>query len=452
MAKRYVGIERNAQEVRIAILEEGKEGLSLRSLERRSCAEGPLPQEWVAEFGLDHDRFNLSAATALPSGSGYVRDLQIPFREEKKIRAVLTPELGGRLPVDLSGYILDYTGHRPDQEGALTAAAVPGGLLPPLLADLIWFPPRFVDLAPYAYAAGAGRLAGDLLLVHLHGAGCDLMRVCEGIPMAVRSLASTADAPEVARTLRMMLRAEAATLPVIGMGIEGVESLIDYLVEQGSPRLAAGLRIGGQPVPPAYLPAVFLAWRAATPQGGFNFRRGAYAYRNEWNTLRRRMIAGAVLLGLSLVMGVAGMTLEYSRRARAVDALQNRISAAYTELFPGAAVVDPLLQIRQARDQLRIQARVMGAGERFGALGLLRELSVAGEKDGSIELKDFSLTSDQVRLEGSAASFEGVNAFAKGIEAGRRIASVKIEDAKSSPDGSRVDFRIQITVGEGGGK
>lgn len=452
MAKRYVGIDRNGHEVRIAILEEGKEGLALRSLERRSCTEGPLPQEWVTEFGLDHDRFNLSVATALPPGCGYVRDLKIPFREEKKIRAVLVPELGGRLPVDLSEHLTDFMGHRPDEEGALLAGAVPEELLPPLLADLVWFPPRFVDLAPYCYAAGAGRLATDLLLVHLHQRGCDLMRVRNGTPVAVRNLGAEADGPEVLRALRMMLRAEVTALPVIGMGIEGIDSLGDYLVEQGSPRLAPDLRIGGQPVPPAYLPALFLAWRAASPQGGFNFRRGPYIYRNEWNTLRRRLIAGGILLGLSLLMGITGMGLEYARRAQTVDRLQLKITSTYTELFPGAAVEDPLLQIRQARDQLRNQARIMGAGERSGALGLLRDISIAGEKESSIELKDFSLTSDQVRLEGSAASFEGVNAFAKGIESGRMIAAVKIEDAKASPDGSRVDFRMQITVGEGGGK
>jgi len=183
-----------------------------------------------------------------------------------------------------------------------------------------------------------------------------------------------------------------------------------------------------------------------------NFRKGPFTLKSEWSNLKRRLVYAAILLGCTFLAAGASAYLNYSQRASRAEALKQEMESVFRKTFPETrAIIDVPLQMRSKLSELQKKGRLLGAGEQASPLVLLQEISRLVPEGLVVDIREFIYSPESIRLEGTTSSFDAINQLSTSLVRSGHIADAQIADAKMSLDGSRVDFRLNLTlVAEGG--
>jgi general secretion pathway protein L len=461
MSKRLIGIEIGDHTLRVAILNRDKGQFSVSSCQARNYA-GPdelttqLEETLAGEFSIGDQ-----LVASLPARSAYVRRLEFPFRDEKKIAAAIPFELSSQLPIAVDNCATAIQQSQQTSEGASVATAtVPADTLQTLLAPFeeAALPLHLIDLAPFCYVAGLGEQIGDGILICANDQETTVSLVQNGRLEDYRILpAGTGQAPvaqfqQLRREVRVLKHiAVTDDLPISLMG-EGITQELAEALQTSEQRVTMlSLELGGQLVDGEFLPAVALALRAgiAKQDRSFNFRQGKYALKGEWANLKRKVVLLAALLGMVVLILLGSMTFKYVDKTGRHDQLQAEIVNVYRLLFPKATtIVDVPMQLKSAIRDLQQKGSLV-AGDQASALAILKEISALPEPV-TVEIQEFSLGSAELKLAGHAGSFEKVNQMARTLGESPLFAKAQVSDAKMSLDGSRVDFRLLLSLANQG--
>lgn len=456
MSRRLFGIDLDGGTLRAVAVSEDKGVTTLLATLRREYAEPAEAVAAVQEFFGGELRFGDRLAAALPAVDGFVRWLNFPFADPKKLAAALPFELSSQIPVSVELCLTDFQPPQPsgDNNFQLTAAAVRRDTIAAFLApfDSAAVPLHLLDLAPFATAGGLQLQLGDGLLASLGAQDLTLVRLQAGRVTELRLLPAGGTRPQ-AEQARFILR-EAALLQrgesplplwLIGPGVDG--PLLDLLRPQHPSVAIPKLLLDGQPLAAEFLPAAALALQAARPEKerGFNFRRGPFALKSEWAAMKRRLlVVGSLLLAILLTAGGAAY-FAYAQRAHRAEALQQAMVKVFRDTFSGSTpLVDVPLQMRSGLAELRKRGQLSGAGS--SALTVLQELSRRTPAELTVDIRDLNYSAESVRLEGSTSSFDAINQLAKSLEVSPLFDNAQIADAKMSIEGNRVDFRLTLTL------
>lgn len=453
MSKRYIGIDIAGDRLHLAIAGGEKGAIGLERV-----VSWPLKEETDLTAILQEELggtagFGDRLAMALPVRNCYLRWLEFPFSDRKKIAAALELEMSGQLPVSTEGCLVV---HRP-AAGRVAAAAVPTAAVEQALAqfDESSWPVHILDLAPFAFADGLGGQLRDGLLIHAGDVETSVALIRAGEVADYRLLpAVPGQSPaEIAAFVkhqgRVLLAGTGeteATIYLIGRNADDplVQAMNDLGLQLTLPRLAAreGAPSGAQ------LPAATLALRAAHQdrEAGFNLRQGPYALRGEWQKLRRSLLAAAVLLVLVIGSFGASAWLSYAELSRQVAGLQKQMNQVFRQTFPGnEPLVDVPLQMQQKIDTLRNQAGHFGLTAQGSPLQVLKSISEEVPSELELNIRELSYAPDGVRLNGHTGSFDAVNQIARSLKQSPLFTDAKISDAKMSLDNTRVDFNLTLT-------
>ena len=461
MSKRLIGIEIGGSTLRVAILNQDKGQISISSLQARDYADSEELTGQLGEILAGEFRIGDQLVASLPARSSYVRHLEFPFRDEKKIAAAIPFELSSQLPVAMDHCVTAIQHAQQTEKGATVATAtVPTETLQSLLnlfeqADV---PLHLVDLAPFCYTAGLGEQIGDGILVCATDQETTVSLVQNGLLVDYRilpsgtGLAQAAQLQQLRREIKVLKHvAGAKDLPISLMG-EGITTeLAEFLLTSEPMVEKLSLELGGKMVDGAFLPAVALALRGriAKRDRSFNFRRGKYALKGEWANLRRKLVLLAALFGVVIFIMLGSMTFKYLDKAGRDAQLQAEIVNVYRLLFPEAStIVDVPMQLKSAIRGLQEKGLLL-AGDQASALAILKEISSQPEPT-TVEIQEFSLGAAELKLAGRAASFESVNTMAKILGESPMFTKVQITDSKMSLDGSRIDFRLLLAIANRG--
>jgi len=461
MSKRLIGIEIGGSTLRVAILNQDKGQISISSLQARDYADSEELTGQLGEILAGEFRIGDQLVASLPARSSYVRHLEFPFRDEKKIAAAIPFELSSQLPVAMDHCVTAIQHAQQADKGATVATAtVPTETLQSLLnifeqADV---PLHLVDLAPFCYTAGLGEQIGDGILVCATDQETTVSLVQNGLLVDYRilpsgtGLAQAAQLQQLRREIKVLKHvAGAKDLPISLMG-EGITTeLAEFLLTSEPMVEKLSLELGGKMVDGAFLPAVALALRGriAKRDRSFNFRRGKYALKGEWANLRRKLVLLAALFGVVIFIMLGSMTFKYLDKAGRDAQLQAEIVNVYRLLFPEAStIVDVPMQLKSAIRGLQEKGLLL-AGDQASALAILKEISSQPEPT-TVEIQEFSLGAAELKLAGRAASFESVNTMAKILGESPMFTKVQITDSKMSLDGSRIDFRLLLAIANRG--
>jgi general secretion pathway protein L len=455
MARRFIGIDIDARHLRAAILAEERGGLTLEATLRRPRTEVEELTAALAEL-LGERHLGDRLAAALPAGEGFVRQLQFPFAEPRQLAAALDFELAAQLPVPIEECLTDYRQPLAGDDGCrVTAAAVRSAAIAAFLApfEAAELPLQTLELAPFAGLAALPAGVADALLACLGEREASLSLVLAGRLVDYRLLPLAGTPAEDA--LPRFLPAAAAALQA-GAGRPGLPLLLfgpgatpELAQQLGRRGFAAELLLATAAgrTEAEYLPAVALALRAAAEgkEKAFNFRRGAFALRSEWAALRRGLVAAAILLGLALSAFGAAAWLGYSSRAARAEALSRQLEQAFRQSFPGTPMLaDVSAQMQSKLAELQKRARLLGSDRTASALAVLAEISRRLPPELKVDLREVDYQAEGVRLEGYAPSFDVVNRATGALQQSPLFREVQLLDAKTSLDGSRVDFRLSL--------
>lgn len=461
MSKRLIGIEIGQSTLRVAILNQEKGQVSVASLQERGYADSAeltahLEELLAGEFGIGDQ-----VVTRLTARTAYVRRLEFPFQDDKKIAAAIPFSLSAQLPVaiDRCAIAMQRT-QSTDTGSAVVAAAVPTEKLQSLLShfEAANVPLHLVDLSPFCYIAGLGEEIRDGLVVCATDQETTVSLVQEGLLVDYRALPAMA-APTQAIQLQQLLReirvlkqaAGETDLSISLIGERGTAELAEELQSQELAIEVLSLAIGGHLVDSAFLPAVALALRAKTARSeqSFNFRTGQYALKGEWANLKRKLVLLAALLGMAILVLTVSLVLKYTDKAGRADQLQTEMVNVYRSLFPEATtIVDVPLQLKSAIRELQQKGNLLSGGQ-ASALAVLKELSRLPDL-ATVEFQEFSLSSEELKLTGWTSTFEAVNQMSGVLGDSPLFGRVQVTDAKMSLDGSRIDFRLLLSLAKSG--
>ncbi len=458
MANRLIGVELGTEGARIAILRRDKLGIAILALEERSGANAE--EQVAAVAALSHGSFSLSdrLATALPAGRAYVRTLQFPFRDRRKVQAAAPFALAAQIPVAMEGCTTALLWARADaNRSEVVAAALPTAVISELLApfEAATVPLQILDLLPFGLVAGLGDRLGKAILVCATDVETTVSLAENGRLREYRLIPGPLDHHQplaVSQLLRecqaLQQRAPQGDWPVYLTGTKATPELFEVLRTRGMKVAALTLTLGGKLVEPAFVPAVALALRAAAHQveHSFNLRQGIFAYRGELRAVKRAGVTAFVLLALSLAAFGATAYLNYRDRASQAKALQRELVRIYESVFPGTPLaVDVSLQMASKLNELRSGAAALGISGQPPPWRILRELAGLPVQV-PIEVDEFYWGGNEARLSGKTNSFEAVNRIRDQLAKSAFFSSVEVAESSKSLDGSRVDFRLRLPL------
>ena len=458
MSKRFIGIDLEGEEVRVAILtaDSGKIDVELdkRSYNTPEAAATAI-KEMLGGISLG-DRL----VTALPCRVGLFRRLHFPFREKNKIEAALPLELNSQLPISLDDHLISFLPPRPRENDYEVDAVVVNKME---VDDLLThFPdpeqnPRRIDLFPFALLPSFGDQDG--VLVYCRRLEVVVALVCDGMIGGYRLLPGTSELSEeevfdfiANQVCRLESGAGHEGLPlwVIGAGV--TEDLLLLLYQTDRTILLPAEDVFTSEVSYEMAPAALLAlaeMRAVKKPTQLNFRQEEFSARGQLEVFRNKLVAVALLSLLVVAGGALTMYLGYLQKNREEHLLRQQVTTVFRQVMPAnATIVDVPLQLESQLKELRKQVRLFGLSGR-GAATVLQGLSTSIDRNLRVDFQEFNYNNDEIRLSGNADSFESVNQITERLKANYLFSQVEIVGAKLATDSSQVDFELQLKFHEG---
>ncbi|MCD6187627.1 MAG: PilN domain-containing protein [Desulfuromusa sp.] len=459
MSKRFIGIDLEGTDVRVAILTvtSGKIDVELEkcSYETADLAAAAIKEMLGGKITLG-DRL----VTALPCRVGLFRRLHFPFREKNKIEAALPLELNSQLPISLEEHVISFLPARArENDYEVDAVVVNQREVEELLTC---FPdpeqnPRRIDLFPFALLPVLREQNG--ILIYCRRLEVVVALIYDGIIQDYRLLPGTAELDEEeifdfianqVSQLENMIGDENLPLWVIGAGV--TENLLIMLYKTKRTLLNPAEDVLGTEISCEMVPAALLALTEmgeTKKTGRLNFRQGKFSARGQLEIFRTKLVAVALLFFLVIVGGALTLHLGYLQKTREEQQLKGLMTKIFFQVMPvSTTIVDMPLQLeRQLRD-LREQVQLFGLGG-HGAATVLQGLSSSIDRDIRVDFQELNYHKDEVRLAGNADSFEVVDRIAKKLKANYLFSQVEIVGARLATDNSRVDFELQLKFNQG---
>lgn len=454
MSKRFIGIDLEGTDVRVAILTAtpGKIDVELnkRSLDTPQAAVDAIKEMLGGKITLG-DRL----VTALPCRVGLFRRMRFPFREKNKIEAALPLELNSQLPISLEEHLVSFLPPRArENDYEVDAVVVNKREVEELLT---YFPdpeqnPHRIDLFPFALLPILSEQDG--ILVYCRRLEVVVALVYDGMIWDYRLLPGTSELSEeeifdfIANQVSQLENAighEDLPLWITGAGV--TEELLVILYKTDRTILAPTEAVFDVEVSYEMAPAALIAlaeMRKAKKSGQLNFRQGEFAARGQLEIFRTKLVAVALLSLLVFATGALTMHLGYLQKTREEHRLKQQMAEVFRQVMPAnATLVDVPLQLESQLKDLQKQVQLFGLGG-HGAATVLQGLSNSIDQDLRVDLQEFNYSNDEVRLSGNADSFDAVDQIAGKLKANHLFGHVEIINAKLAADNSQVDFELQL--------
>ncbi len=460
MSKRFIGIDLEGTEARVAILTASPGKIDVE-LDKQSYATPEEAATAITEMLGGRIILGDRLVTALPCRVGLFRRLRFPFREKNKIGAALPLELNSQLPISLEEHLISFLPPRAcESDYEVDAAVVNKREVAELLTH---FPdpeqnPRRIDLFPFAFLPVLRDQDG--ILVYCRRLEVVVALVYDGMIRDYRLLPGTQELAEqevfdfIAHQVSQLengIGHEGLPLWVAGAGV--TEELLVHLYNTDRSILTPGADVFGDEISCEMAPAALLAlaeMREAKKSVQLNFRQDEFSARGQLEIFRAKLIAVA-LLSLLVVAGVVlTMHLSYLQKTTEEHSLKQQLVGVFKQVMPaGATIVDVPLQLESRTQELQKQVQLFGMGDQ-GAATILQSISSDIDPEVRVDLQEFSYNSSEVRLSGNADSFESIDRITAKLRDNPLFSQVEIVDAKLATDNSQVDFDLKLKFGGGG--
>lgn len=161
-----------------------------------------------------------------------------------------------------------------------------------------------------------------------------------------------------------------------------------------------------------------LAMAALSGELPFNFRHGAWAVQTDWSKHIGPWRRTAVLLAALCLLSIGQDAYRLQQVQARQEAARNGVEQAFHQALPGVAMLDPMLQLRQA-------AGGGAAGDTWKFVRQLNAITELGKRESAFRVQGISYADGEVLLSGMAPDFAAAN---------------RIRDALASILGRKVDL------------
>jgi general secretion pathway protein L len=484
MSKKYFGIDIESNAVSLVVLEAGIKTstittalrIPLTDPEDRTSAVTEALRQMIGDTGG-----GVSCAVSIPPQWVSYRNIQVPFKNRKKISQILPFELEPTLPFPIDELALDFSIIKSAAAGELTdliTATTEKSKIEDTLDILgaVTIQPEMVLPGGYATALcliQGDEMAGDWLFLDVGDKNGTVILGQDNAIGFMRTFrisnAQSGRLSSITTNIRQSIGAYEASLNlnfepgvmwISGVGIENGNEMAAGLTESFKIpvhpldlaavdlfSISAESNVEWQPL--AINNALALALAARQDLGGMNFHRRAGFRENIFTEYKSNILATGALLLLVLAMVGFNFFQESRSLSKQVDHLDQQMAAVYRASFPDADIVDPLKQMQQKVAELKQAAGLSGGktGNQIRVIDLLGAISKQIPDSIDVEVTRLVIGSEQILMDGETANFESVDKMKNNLEQIEYFNNITITSANLKKDGSTVRFKFKIPYG-----
>jgi general secretion pathway protein L len=426
------------------------------------------------------ERLNPTApnvVVSLPSECIRFRSLQVPFKEDNKIRQVLPFELEPTLPVSVESLKIDFqknvTGG--DQTEVL-AVAIDKSVLQEYMDVFAAanIRPQLIVPAGFSFIGHITDIeetpAAKTLFLDVDTAQTTLFALRSGAIETVRNMlpgvGDAAAAEGLALRVRQTIAAwsdltrdsqehlavyasgpafqDAGHVDLLSRALEMDVQAIDLM--QWLPRIEISAEVEWRPelMNEALALAVLEAEQKPCP----NFHRTSSPLRNYWSAYRPYVMVPAILLAVIFFMASSGVLIENYTLGKRVDALTAELNQMFLSAFPGTRMSAPALDMMKSKLK---ELKKGGTGSEKSvvqtrSIDVLLQLSKLIPDNVEVTLNRMTVGADEVTVTGETAAFTVVDAIKSHLEKSELFKKITIASANMDKSGKRVLFKLKIDL------
>ncbi len=458
---------------------------SLKGYQVTACAHAPINDEGGLEsaFGEVFSQADLKSDvchSAVSAGHASYRNLQLPFKDQKKIRQTLPFEIEAMVPFAIQDMVVDYVLVDRTEQSRLLAALVKKGLVQEHLQRLQsqGVDPDILDIRGVPLVLWLMRQEdtpenGLFLQIEKTNITMALFINKRIALMRTFSLNGGWLAPGASEDQFESLCIRIRNT-IHGYGVQSQQTLslekIYVSCTEPFPSTAWDFLKGffELPVEPLDLkksekihmePATAENWRAgvmdnalalalrdAKPAQGFNFRRDEFEKRRQYFGSLKEIRTAAVFLIILLCFLVGNMGADYYFLKKRNNSLDRQMTAVFTETLPHIRrIVDPYKQMKAELANLK-NASFSGPEINLNesVLDILKEISERIPYALDVLVTRMVVDSENVRISGTTGTYDTVNKIKSNMEASEHFRSATIASAKQDKSGDKVIFEITL--------
>ncbi len=434
-------------------------------------------------IGVIVDELPVSGAgclVSIASSEVSFRNLQVPFKDTRKIRQVLPFELEPTLPYEIDDLEVDFLHVRQAEQTDLIVAAVETRKLN-IIEEIF----RRYDLNPGVITIGAAATAlciaryseaagKNFLLLDIDGSNAAACIVVDNKIHLIRTLRTGAakDPADSAKAVssgvsRMLAAFESLydTDPEIyAVMVSGVDELPDAFldilardlgIEVKLVNVAADTRLyvpaaDDLLVGPSANGAVSLTGIETSGIRPFQFNRSHHFLQKYWAENRTELISTGILAVLVFLVMMFQVVFENRKLQQQISEVDGQITSIFRETFPEATrIVDPVQQMRAGIDRLKEQ-NVFARESRADIpnIDILKDISELVSDNINVVITRFVRGDNSVQLAGLTDTFNAVDDIKMQLEKSSLFSRITISSANTDKASGRVRFRIRIDLAE----
>jgi Tfp pilus assembly protein PilN len=486
MSNRILSIDIRKQGVCAALVRTGLKGNRLEDYRFLSFADAPAdasgPEDRLAwAIGMIAGELPVSGTACLvsiPPSEVSFRNLQVPFKDTRKIRQVLAFELEPTLPYEIDELEVDFIQVRQTEQTDLIVAAVETRRLS-FIKEVL----KRYDLRPGVITIGAAATAlclarfcdeikGNFLLLDMDGSSVTACIVVDAKIFLIRTLrAGSSKDPAVlakgvsAGVIRMLAAFDSVydMDPELGIVmVSGADDVQDEFLKS----LAADLELEVRFVDVAADTSLYISSSDSVLPGPlannavsltgietsgirpFQFNRSYHFIHKYWTENRSEILTTAILAVFVFILVMFQVILENRNLHRQIAEIDRQITSVFKQTFPEVTrIVDPVAQMRAGIDRIKNQNVLAGeTGVDIRNIDILKDISQLIPANTDIVITRFVRGDNSVQIAGLTDTFNEVDDIKMQLEKSALFSQITISSANMDKSSNRVRFRIRIDL------
>ncbi|MFC1859497.1 PilN domain-containing protein [Thermodesulfobacteriota bacterium] len=466
-------------------------GSGIKGIQIEAQLHLPVSDDEDKDIGLSRsletitEKMDLTGSVCIasfPANQTSYRNIQIPFKQEKKIRQILPFELEPMMPFAIEDLIIDFQSvkfNEPAIQTDLIAVTVEKSKLETYLEILDSFAinPEIVTIGCFSSAlcllhfADASEKLEKWVLADVEDDKCTVFNILSEKIGLVRSFSINSDPSRRIETLCADIKRTFHAVEdifqqdfwpdkilVTGSGLyqksieAEMEQRLDIPVK--AINLMQDLDIGGklQPSPvlePAlYNNAIALALTEIMGIKGLNFRKGPFAPKKQWAEHKTSFIKTGMIAAVLLILALTNTIQETRTLSQKIDRLDKQIIDIFKGTFPEVnKIVDPLHQMRvKMKEAHKNSLSSTDAVKSIRAIDILNTISTLIPAKTDVDFGTLVIGKDNVLINGNTDTFNSVDDMKNRLEKANLFQKVTISSANLEKSGNRVRFKLKIQL------
>jgi type II secretory pathway component PulL len=434
----------------------------------------------LENIAREMDLSGSTCSASFPAANFFFRNLQVPFKGQKKIRQILAYEMEPLMPVPVDDLVLDFhmleTGDNSESSHIFVAGLESTRLSAYLDALTIHgIDPDIITVGGgYPTALCLSKAPGippNVLLVEIDPQKSTITAIMANQVHLIRTVGLNPDTSKTARSLSIEIQR-------LLLAFEE-QFAVDFKPEQiyltGPGRVTSGFQediahftqypvsvcdlatLTKTPLPettaevwtPSGMdPALALALLLSEKTRCLNIRRGPFAVKKHWAEHKTRFIKTGCLASLVLIIGFMNIMIDSNSSSKQLFRLDARIQEIFKSTFPEVTrIVDPLQQMRVKIEEIKKTQMFEGdSGRYIPRIEILERISSRISSKMDVDLNRLVISPDNILISGITDTFNSVDDMKNQLSQVPLFKSVTISSANIDKPGNRVRFKLKIEL------